>query len=268
MRNMSMCPFDTTQLERPLSNFFQTNTTLDGNKMSDVTTTLLNSTFEKPRKSKSYEPYSTIFCGEEEEDYADYYIHVDNSIGKVACSKSESLRDIRSVDDDEASTLLCGLKIDTTLYGNVQKFLVRKHQTSVKSKRKRNVTTRKSTAQQRATLSTPSSTNRPTSSGTVESSTSLQSPEQKRQRNDADVANVGLSSAVSNDEDETSSTPKSINDLLYGEDGKLRAEVIDALRHDKEYMLVKREDGRDAYQAAYSVLTTSSFRSTTKMFIG
>jgi len=89
------------QLEGPLSDFFKTSSTFNGNKMSNITTTLLHSAFEKPKKSNSYELYSTIFF--EEEDYADYYIHVDKTNGKVACSKSESMEDIRSVDGNEAS---------------------------------------------------------------------------------------------------------------------------------------------------------------------
>mmetsp|Transcript_21476 Transcript_21476/g.36472 ORF Transcript_21476/g.36472 Transcript_21476/m.36472 type:complete len:171 (+) Transcript_21476:313-825(+) len=89
------------QLEGPLSDFFKTSSTFNGNKMSNITTTLIHSAFEKPKKSNSYELYSTIFF--EEEDYADYYIHVDKTNGKVACSKSESMEDIRSVDGNEAS---------------------------------------------------------------------------------------------------------------------------------------------------------------------
>lgn len=80
---------------------FKTSSTFNGNKMFNITTTLLHSAFEKPKKSKSYELYSTIFFVEE--DYADYYIHVDKTNGKVACSKSESMEDIRSVDGNEAS---------------------------------------------------------------------------------------------------------------------------------------------------------------------
>eukprot|EP00984_Skeletonema_dohrnii_P005367 scaffold1889_cov127-Skeletonema_dohrnii-CCMP3373.AAC.3 len=57
-------------LKDPLSDFFKTSSTFNGNKMFNITTTLLHSAFEKPKKSKSYELYSTIFF--EEEDYADY----------------------------------------------------------------------------------------------------------------------------------------------------------------------------------------------------
>ena len=89
------------QLEGPLSDFFKTSSTFNGNEMSNITTKLLLSAFEKPKKSKSYELYSTIFF--EKEDYADYFIHVDKTNGKVACSKSESMEDIRSVDGNEAS---------------------------------------------------------------------------------------------------------------------------------------------------------------------
>ena len=109
--------------------FALTDITFNGNEMSNITTKLLLSAFEKPKKSKSYELYSTIFF--EKEDYADYYIHVDKTNGKVACSKSESMEDIRSVDGNEASRLLCGLTIDTTLYEKVQNFLVRRHQTKM-----------------------------------------------------------------------------------------------------------------------------------------
>eukprot|EP00985_Skeletonema_marinoi_P001371 scaffold543_cov106-Skeletonema_marinoi.AAC.2 len=248
------------QLEGPLSDFFKTSSTFNGNKMSNITPTLIHSAFEKPKKSNSYELYSTIFF--EEEDYADYYIHVDKTNGKVACSKSESMEDIRSVDGNEASRLLCGLTIDTTLYEKVQNFLVRRHQTKDKGKRKRKVTAPKRTAQLRERLSTPSSTNRPTSASSVQSGTSARSPDPKKHRhvvlgNDSTAAGVvsaGLSSAVSNDEDDkTPSASKSIKDLLYGADGKLRAEVIEAISQDKEYMLLKRIYGMTNRQMKYSM---------------
>eukprot|EP00984_Skeletonema_dohrnii_P037691 scaffold40016_cov211-Skeletonema_dohrnii-CCMP3373.AAC.1 len=169
------------------------------------------------------------------------------------------MEDIRSVDDNEASRLLCGLTIDTTLYEEVQKFLVRRYQTKDKGKRKRKVPARKSTAQLRERLSMPSSTNRPTSASSVKSGTSVRSPDPKKHRqvvlgNDstaADVVSAGLSSAVSNDEDDkTPSASKSIKDHLYGADGKLRAEVIEAISQDKEYMLLKRGGERKDRVAA------------------
>ena len=45
------------QLEGPLSDFFKTSSTFNGKKMTNITTTLLLSAFEKPKKSKSYELY-------------------------------------------------------------------------------------------------------------------------------------------------------------------------------------------------------------------
>ena len=190
------------QLANHLHTFFKTNSTTDVvvNTMADFTKKILEATFEKSKHSAPYEPYSTIF--DDEEVYSDYYIHIDKTNGRVACSKSKDSSAIRLVNDNEASDLLSGLAMDETMYNDVQGFLVRRKQTQHKGKRKKRPggkTNVKAIAAERS--STPKSPNRPPSAtGSVKSATSVKSPDPKRPRpvapddNTTDVVSAGLPS--------------------------------------------------------------------------
>ena len=151
--------------------------------MATIDKKLINSAFQKPRTASSYFSCHKMIEGlDGYENYSqNYFIHIDKTNCKVACSKSSSSANFRSVDDNEANQLLLHLELENGVYQSVQNFLrEKKRKQGQKKKKKKRPASQNSTRAEAATNTNRANT---PSSGTRQSmlaSTPPAHPQQKK----------------------------------------------------------------------------------------